>query len=242
VARHASSASERILRIDARFNGPPTSGNGGYVCGELARSIPGTARIRLRVPPPLETDLRIAPTTAGIGLFDGEALVAEGWRDTLELEAPAPPSFAEASEAARAFRGFEQHVFPECFVCGPARAEGDGLRLFPGPLGDGRLFAAPWIPDPSLALSDGRVDPVFLWAALDCPGCFSFPQPEEAFLLLGELTARIDGPIPVRDRCVVLGWSIDHAGRKHTTGTAVYDGSGRCRGVARAVWIEVPHA
>ncbi|MCJ9705122.1 hypothetical protein MOV74_28970, partial [Bradyrhizobium sp. SHOUNA76] len=43
--------------IDKRYCGPPNSGNGGYVCGRLARHIPGGAEITLRAPPPLDTPL-----------------------------------------------------------------------------------------------------------------------------------------------------------------------------------------
>jgi hypothetical protein len=239
------SVGKRTLRIASRFNGPPESGNGGYVCGEIARSIPGAVRVRLRIPPPLEKALEVTPTGEGVGLFDGDELIAEGWPDDLELDPPAAPSFEEAVEASRSFRGFVEHVFPDCFVCGPNRPSGDGLRLFPGPLADAETFATPWVPDASLAAQaphDETVDPAFVWAALDCPGCFSFPQPEGAHLLLGELTARIDGPVRIGDRCVVVGWVIGHEGRKHLTGTAIYDGKGVCRGVARATWIEVPSA
>ena len=232
--------SERTLRIAQRFNGPPTSGNGGYVCGEIARSIAGAARVRLRVPPPLDTDLRIAPTADGVGLFDGEQTIGEGWPDALDLTPPPSVPFAEAEQAARDFRGFEEHVFPSCFVCGPERGEGDGLRLFPGPVDDPDRVATPWVPDASLAGPDGRVDPVFVWAALDCPGAFAFVPPPDVAVLLGELTVRIDAPIEVGDRCVVLGWTMAEEGRKHTTGTAVFDGQGRCCGVGRGIWIERP--
>jgi hypothetical protein len=235
---------ERTLRIAARFNGPPTSGNGGVVCGEIARSIPGAARIRLHAPPPLETELRIATTPEGVGLFEGERLLAEGWPTDLDLEAPPAPGFEEAREASHAFPGFDRHPFPDCFVCGPHRREGDGLRLFPGPLAGSDVCATPWIPDASLvdpARADAeRIDPVFLWAALDCPGCFSFPHPEESFLLLGELSARIDGSVTAGERCVIAGWTLAETGRKHVTGTALYDSAGRLRGVASATWIEVP--
>ncbi|HIM03432.1 MAG TPA: hypothetical protein EYG46_20830 [Myxococcales bacterium] len=38
--------------IGKRFQGPPESGNGGYVCGRLAQSIDGGAAVvRLRVAP-----------------------------------------------------------------------------------------------------------------------------------------------------------------------------------------------
>lgn len=47
------------VTISRRFCGPPNSGNGGYVCGRIARHIPGAATVRLLSPPPLETELRI---------------------------------------------------------------------------------------------------------------------------------------------------------------------------------------
>lgn len=246
---------ERSLRIDPRFNGPPRSGNGGYVCGAMALSAPGIGRVRLYAPPPLAEELRLVPTDEGVGLFEGEMLIGEGWPDRLQLEPPRPPSFEEATEASRAFRGFVEHPLPTCFVCGPDRAEGDGLRLFPGPLGDGRVFAAPWIPDASLARDRhpraddpsltsaarprSEIDPVFVWSALDCPGCFAFPQPPGDLVLLGELSARVDGPVHVGERHVVVSWAIEHSGRKHVTGTALYDEGGSCLGLARAIWIEV---
>jgi len=56
---------------------------------------------------------------------------------------------------------------------GADRAAGDGLRIFPGPLPGGDLWAAPWTPDPSVADQDGLVVPAVVWAALDCPGGFA---------------------------------------------------------------------
>ncbi len=47
------------LTIAKRFHGPPASGNGGYVCGRLARFIPGPAVVRLKAPPPLERPLTV---------------------------------------------------------------------------------------------------------------------------------------------------------------------------------------
>jgi hypothetical protein len=51
--------------IDKRFCGPPNSGNGGYVCGRLARHIPGAAEVTLRAPPPLDTPLDAVATNDG---------------------------------------------------------------------------------------------------------------------------------------------------------------------------------
>ena len=38
------------MTIPHRFRGPPNSGNGGYVCGMLARNIAGAAEVTLRAP------------------------------------------------------------------------------------------------------------------------------------------------------------------------------------------------
>ncbi len=48
--------------IDKRYCGPPNSGNGGYVCGRLARYIPGGAEVTLRAPPPLDKQLDVVAT------------------------------------------------------------------------------------------------------------------------------------------------------------------------------------
>lgn len=228
------------FEVDPRFCGPPGSGNGGYVCGRLAEGLEGDVRIRLERPPPLGRPLEVRETEDGRALCDGEQVVARAWPTRLDLEVPAAPDFAEASRAAQRYRGHVEHVFPRCFVCGPGRGEGDGMRIFPGPVDKGGLVAAPWIADASLG--EPTVRPEFVWAALDCPGCFSFPQPEGRVLLLGELSAHLEGPVRSGERCVVIGWEIEHSGRKHRTGTALFDSAGRCAGHAVGTWLEVSPA
>jgi len=228
------------VRIDERFCGPPNSGNGGYVCGCLAKHMNGSATaVRLRVPPPLATALEVRDSEAGIALFDGDAIIAEARPAELPFEAPAPPSFEEAKAAARNFLGFTSHWFPKCFVCGPERDEGDGLRIFPGPIDDGGRVAGPWIPDASLAGTTGTVAPEFLWAALDCPGAFAFSMPSDKGVLLGELRVQLLGEVAVAERCVLVAWELDHQGRKHHTATALFGESGSCRGLGLGTWIEV---
>jgi len=228
--------------IASRFCGPPRSGNGGYVAGLVAAALPGTgaAAVRLFSPPPLERPLELREEDEGVGLFDGDARVAQARRVTLDLDVPMPPGFEAACRAAERFRGFEHHIFPGCFVCGHERAEGDGLRVFAGERDDGPGFAAPWVPDASLA-SAGRdeVAPEFLWAALDCPGAFAFPQPEGRIILLGELQARLDGGVRVGERCVLTSWYLERDGRKHRTGSALHGEDGRCVGHAQGIWIEL---
>lgn len=224
------------LSIAKRFNGPPGSGNGGYVAGRLAALLGSAVEVTLRAPPPLERELEVTREAQdSVALWDGETRVAEARRAVLELEVPSAPSLEEASHAAERYSGFAEHIFPTCFVCGPARSPGDGLCIFPGPVGPGRV-AAPWTPDASLGDASGRVDEAFAWAALDCPGAFAF-GPLERQLVLGRMTAEITAPLHVGASYVALGWSVGVEGRKHTTGTALFDTEGGLVGRARGTWI-----
>jgi len=246
------------LIIASRFRGPPRSGNGGYVCGQLAAHVRGIAAVRLKAPPPLETELRVERADAAARLLHGAVIIAEARPATLDIEVPTAPSFIEAAEAAKSYLGFREHSFPGCFVCGPQRAEAGGLRIFaepvalqslasalslpasPGPSTSPGLVAAPWIPDHSLADDAGLVRREFLWSALDCPGAFALlPVPEGKAVVLGELYARINGSIVPGEPCVAAGWLLRSEGRKRMVGTAIYDGSGRAVAVARAIWLEV---
>ncbi|MFZ1624363.1 MAG: hypothetical protein WAU48_06205 [Gammaproteobacteria bacterium] len=227
--------------IAERFRGPPRSGNGGYVCGRVARHWAGPATVRLKAPPPLETGLRLEYSESRAQLLDGTVLIAEGKSSTLELEMPPAPPYARAELASRSFIGFRQHHFPGCFVCGPDRAPGDGLRIFPGTDHAGAPLAAPWIPDASLCADSGNVAPEFLWSALDCTGAFALlPAPAGMTLVLGELCASIEGSAMPGEHCIVLGWPLQTEGRKHLAGSAVFSAEGALIARAKAVWIEVP--
>lgn len=228
------------ILIERRFCGPPDSGNGGYTCGRLATFVGGPALVRLQVPPPLGVEMTVRKAAAGVELVNGASVVAWARASEVALQVPAAPAWDEADAASRGYRGFRSHPFPTCFVCGPDRGPGDGLRVFAGPLGRDKAVAATWTPDTSLAGPDGRILPEFLWAALDCPGGFSFEHPESTAVVLGEMAAHLTGPALAGERCVVIGWELGREGRKHHTGTALFSAAGECIGVARATWFEVP--
>jgi hypothetical protein len=229
--------------ISRRFCGPTRSGNGGYVCGRVAATIEAAAWVRLTAPPPLETELRIEKSDGVTRLLHGSSVIAEAKATTVELTPPRAPSFEQAEAASKAYPGFSRHPFPRCFVCGPRRDVGDGLRIFPGPLESGTEVAAPWIPDPSLADESGHVRPEFIWAALDCTtGWAVLPVPEGKALVLGELSARIDGTVVPNGKCVSVGWPLGSDGRKRFSGAALIADSGQVVAVGRATWIEVPES
>ncbi len=229
------------ITVSRRFCGPSDSGNGGYVCGRLAEYLPGCAVVRLKRPPPLETALRVEVTDSEARLLHDSAVVAEARLAELDVQPPLAPSFVEAQRAAEHYAGFSRHAFPRCFVCGPLRDVGDGMRIFPGSSGVDSVVAAPWIPDASLADDSGQVGAAFLWAALDCPGAFAvMPRPEPGkAVVLGELCVRIDNVLAPHEECVVIGWKLHDEGRKHFAGSAVFSSAGRAVAVGRATWIEV---
>jgi hypothetical protein len=225
------------VTIPSRFCGPPHSGNGGYCCGLVAAGMPGPVEATLRRPPPLEQRLRIE-RNGTCALHAGDDVVVEARPVALALDVPPAPSLARAKAMSRRFAGFAAHPFPTCFVCGPARMAGDGLRIFPGGAPDDGVVAAPWMPDRSLAGADGFVAPEFLWAALDCPGYFAIATAGER-AVLGRMTAEVEPTIAAEEPCVVVGWGIGRSGRKLQAGTALFDASGRLRGRSLQTWIAI---
>ena len=101
------------------------------------------------------------------------------------------------------------------------------------------MVAATWVPDESLTDNTGAVLPRYLWAVLDCPGAYAFPEPATGAILLGELAVAIKGIVSGGEKCVVTGWEIKQEGRKHYTGTALFGATGACRAVGYATWFEV---
>lgn len=157
----------------------------------------------------------------------------------LDLQVPKPPTFAEAIQASKQYTGFDQHNFPECFVCGPDRENGDGLRIFPGALSDQPGVAAPWTPGEALLVDDtSSIGVEFVWSALDCPGYFGLRKKDFA-ALLGRITAQVHQCPEVGQNCIVMGWPIREEGRKLQVGSAVFDEAGLLMACAKATWIQV---
>ena len=232
------------LRIDARFCGPPDTGNGGYVAGRVARHLRGTCEVTLRAPAPLEQPLEIWRRADGeVELLHGDTLIARARPTSLKLSPPAPPSYAEAEKHAGSCRALQTHPFPRCFVCGPERAPGDGLRILPGWLAEREQAAAPFTPDQALAGDDGRIDPVFVWAALDSPSSFPLLEPLENQrlepMVLGRLVVDVRQPPRAGEPCVVTAWTLGLEGRRGTAGTALWSADGELLAAGRATWVSL---
>jgi hypothetical protein len=230
------------VTIPARFNGPPTTANGGYACGRVAKLVGGEeVSVSLRVPPPLERPLKVVRDGDRVALHDGDELVAEGGPEALELDVPDPVSPAEAAAASEAWRErwTAEHPFPTCVVCGPDREPHDGMRVFPGELGDG-MFAAVWTPDETVGDGTGCVRPECVWAALDCPTSapvanFGAGPP----MVLARLNARLGCSVRVGEEHTLVSWPLEVDGRKRHAACALFDSDGRLLCASRALWIEL---
>jgi hypothetical protein len=232
------------VTISARFNGPPGSANGGYTCGRVAQLVGAeAAEVSLRSPPPLERLLAVERDGQRVELRDGETLVAEGAPAELLLEAPhaVPREEVLAAVESGSSRWTAMHPFPTCVVCGPQRAAGDGMRIFPVELpGRDGLFGAAWTPGESLSDGAGCVRPELVWAALDCPTSapvanFGKGPP----MVLARLTARIGCSVRAGEPHTLLSWKLGAEGRKREAGCALYDSDGRFLSTSRALWIEL---
>ncbi|WP_374457427.1 hypothetical protein [Nocardioides sp.] len=247
------------LIVPRRFCGPPDSGNGGWTAGALAAlddadspdnrcdSWP-TIEVSLRQPPPLDTVMQVAGEDGLLtASLDGEA-VASARRADHELREVEPVDPATAAAAESSYPGHNFHPFPTCFACGTGREEGDGLRIFPGKVGDGPdgdLVAAAWTPHPSLhedwhtyVDEHTRASLASTWAALDCIGGWAGDLTER-LMVLGRMTARVDDLPVIGEQHVVVGEGRGQDGRKTFTASTLYDADGRVVATAEHVWIAV---
>jgi hypothetical protein len=227
-----------MLIVDARHNGPPGSGNGGWTAGLIAASLAGNtpgrvAEVTLRRPPPLETELAVTRTEDGLAVHDpdGELVATASVRDE-PIEPVEPVSRMEALAATSRYPGHGSHHFPTCFVCGPAR--GDGLRVYPGRLPDGRTAALFEVPPVREELRR-----VLMWAALDCPGGWAVIEAGQPWVL-GRLAVDIDELPAIDDECVIVGQPVQRTGRKALVRTTAYGPAGTVLARAEATWIALP--
>jgi hypothetical protein len=231
------------LVIDPRYNGPMTSGNGGWVAGSLARLLgAGPVSVSLRAPAPLAVPMLVRWRDDGTAALESEGnLVAEAGLAELELdppEAPDPDEVEAAGVVAQKVNAQEANApYAHCFSCGTARS--DGLRIVPGPVGNKGVVAAIWTPPSFVADAGGRVSVEATWAALDCSAGFAWMHRLAAGvpIVTARMTAAIDQPLQVGRPYTVIGWPIAQDGRKLHAGTAIFDIAGKVRARSRQLWL-----
>ncbi|MFF5706228.1 hypothetical protein ACFY7H_27655 [Streptomyces sp. NPDC012794] len=251
--------SMETITVPEALHGYPGVAFGGYVAGLLAERVAGrlpadagAVRVDFRRPVPTGAAVRLDPHAedGGAALFDadGVLLAAASAVAPPDGEVPEPPSWAEASKAADAYRADPPDGQVDCFGCGLDRTPATGLRLHCGPVPGRDLVATAWTPDAGLLDGGGLLPPELAWAALDCPG-------NAAGRLLGagggpagavtaSLTGRLLRPVPAAGGLVSYAWLLGGEGRKYTVGTALATAGGELCGVGRALWVHPrrPHA
>jgi hypothetical protein len=84
------SFSPETITIGRRCRGPEQSANGGYASCRIAAFVDAPAvEVTLRLPPPLETPLRVE-RGAAVRVLRDDDLVAEACAAELDLELPGP--------------------------------------------------------------------------------------------------------------------------------------------------------
>jgi len=231
--------STTTVTIDQRFNGPPASAHGGYSAGLVGTALPGPAEVTLLAPPPLETPLTVTVDDGGATLRDGDREIAIA-RSTIVAADPAPAIDVAAIRAAMPSREVLRtyHPFPTCFGCGPDREPGDGLCLFAGEVdAEAGVWGVTWTPDGE---PGDAVDPVLVWAALDCPSSTPAQDPTgERPIVLGRFAVVLRAPVPAGEEHVILSAPLQHEGRKRINGVWLVDAERRELAVGRATWIEL---
>lgn len=190
--------------------------------------------------------MRVEREAGRVLVMDGGELVAEGGPAGMSgPELPHPvgleAAVAAASEAERGITSWAaRHPFPTCFVCGPQREPGDGLRLFAWPVQGLDVLATVWTPGPDLAADDGWVRPEFVWSALDCPsGAAAMRSFTEGAAVLGTMEAGMTGPVRSGAAHAVVAWRTGAEGRKILSASAIFTSAGELVAHANAVWVRL---
>jgi hypothetical protein len=235
----SGSSGDRLVVIDAHICGLPGVGFGGYVAGLLAAELGVPAKVNFLRPAPLGIELCIEHDLAGeTTLLDGDIVFAVGRPHETSHGHPAPPTWEEAVQASEAYVAMPENEYPNCFGCGPAMPEGEGMRVFTGPIRGHDLVAAAWSPSDAFAGANGALLPTYVWSALDGPGGRArrhFLSSEPA--VTAYLAVQQEVPILAGRPYVVTGWPIRQDGRKSFVGMAIFDRDGGLCAVGEALWI-----
>lgn len=226
--------------IDARFSGPPSAGNGGYVSGRVAAHLGrGPVTVTLLKPTPLDCPLVVRDAGAdAVMLMHGDDAVVTAQRAAVSPDAVTPPAFSAVARAMPPRDYNDSHLYPGCFVCGPHRHV-DGMCIFPGIMDRG-MVGSVWTPPAEFSDPNGFVRDEFVWSALDCPGSFAaFNGMPTRPMVLGRFTVDIKSRVVAGEPLMVIGWTIGHEGRRHDVGTALFSAGGVCHASGRATWVEL---
>ena len=232
-----------VRTVDARFDGIPGFTLGGWLAGQVASVLGDGAEVRLLRPFRSGSALTVERTGDGARALGEGEVVADGrpWSGTVDT--PRAPSLEEAVRASDGYSGLHEHPFPSCYCCGPRRAEGDGLRIFPGPLPEG-ILAAPWTPRPAHCDAEGRATLETLWGASDCPALWALMHAEPAetgrCVVTGTMRLRRLAPVVGGEPHVIAAWKVGESGRRLEAAVAFFAADGSLCAVGMQVAVLAP--
>ncbi|MFP3914362.1 MAG: hypothetical protein ACLFWM_05770 [Actinomycetota bacterium] len=231
---------ENVVSVPALYQGITGIAHGGYVAGLMARQSPEPVKVTLRSAPPLDTPL----TLEGRSLFNGRGrtiMEAEPVGEITErLGVPGMEDVAGRTPHPR----FDDHPYPQCFVCGTEREDGFGLRVSASD-SDGTAAGIVTPGGPLLGPGD-EVSSEFVWAIVDCVTVWAFADrwDDEGWwpAVTGQIAVRQLQELR-RDRpYVAAARTAGRQGRRIVVNAQVNDADGDPCAVGRAVWVVVPAA
>jgi hypothetical protein len=185
---------------------------------------------------PLDTDLDVDADGESTTVTRGGTLVLESHPiepliDPLESvsmdEAISGRAWAEAA-------GFPDLIAP-CYSCGTREGT---LRTHPGRVAGGRTWAAP-MTYPEWTATDGVVDPVHIWAVIDCaPGYpVAFGNNEPRFAFTGWIAVDVRSLIEPGRPAIVVAAADPWEGRKRSARSALWTEDGDLIALSESLWI-----
>jgi len=243
--KNSDEGSRLEVVFDERFQGPFSMIHGGYVSGAMATHLNSdTVEVTMRNPTPAGRPLVADISTPDrVFLYDKDMLLIEARPAELDLDMPTPITIDEARQAS--LRHVTEWPLPNCFGCGTARSEDDGLHLRAGPVEGRNMVAVDWLPRAATvgAGEDCEVPEPIAWAAMECTVIQAMEhsglmQPEE-LVILGRMTAKVQVRPRVGRPYFIMGWPVGREGRKITVAGTMHDETGGSLVMSQLVFISL---
>jgi len=241
--KNGNNTTRRQIIIDKRYVGPPNMTQGGYISGFMAMHLDSdSVAVTMRNPTPMGKPLALDTSAPDLVLlYDGDKLLNEARPVDLELEIPEPISLEEARKAS--LRHVTEMPYPNCFGCGSGRSEDDGLHLRSGPVQGRNLVAIDWTPRAAaVRAEEGEDVPLpITWSAMECPvgralNLEGMKTPEE-LILLGRMTTKVITRPKAGQKCFIMGWPIERAGRRLEIAGTMHNETGDALVMSRLTFI-----
>ena len=225
--RNGASMIVETLTIDRRFRGPAQSGNGGYVCGRIARHVPGHCdgpacdSAAARDAAARRCDRRCRAAACQERRWSAKA-APHSWTSTR----PAPVSFEAATRKLEALSRLRASHVSEVLRLRPAAAAG----RWPANLRRRGAQGATWSlrRGSSTSRSARRSRRSFCGrrsTVRAASRCGRRAKARRSCSVSSRL--RFAAQVMPGDKCVAMGWPLQVEGRKRFAGSAVYSADGQ---------------